>query len=1302
MADPTEETRFGHTVPILGSETGSGGTEEAQHLQAEEQRLGALSQENLVNEIKELINQSQLQAYAKEAKQHILQKSRDDDGRLIAPDQLSGEAKDAKSPRGKAASAKEAAQRILLAAKTGKLQEPAGAAPGTRGSINEFSAKSIQKISDTLPAAAVSENSGAFLYDLFSKLLKNEIHDFQGIINNSGEIGRLASIDPFVYDRLTDALKTIGREEGGIDAEWLDARFPKAEVLEKSREEDATDEDLRQMRIDLQRALRRYINDRDEEVIGAIYSPRLFMNYIKTVEANEGEKYGKKLTQLRRDAPDSEAYWEEVSAIVTREIGFTFGKLYRSAASAHKDKFLDEIANANALESINLARTYLDSALLKLSERFTERDVRKKFGIVGIDDDREKGAMRFFSKRQRQFETERVIEYEDEHGKPQTHTVLMDRRISVGRAEEVEIYEFLSGVKYQVERFIDHVLPYNHNVQALFLRGPGQDGTFWGQIGGFAGANLSTIDLDSLNDIPDAEYVHAAFRLYSKYVKADFSRFDWNNNPGRFLENYDTPNTPIQLDVVKDLKRLFPELKEHHHKWRIDQAMNIAIGVSRGVFLTEPTSAAWADAPHDGEGRATFDSYYTNSNVALLGLNMAHGPDRWKTPAVTAGPLLHTPVAGESPGTMRRIFASPKWDHVKLWEWMKRRENSYVNGLRSFGESQPLREHRHGYKHDDTRLRARFGRFYNRFTGNIPLTRAHGEHKRERWETRGERRLLTFIDALPNIANVGGPIERAGWRNKAYEGWVVYDHHGNANPVETFKSLENIGFEAVKWWVNGPGKLSAVKLEHDEHGGGNFTPEFGKYLFDKYIQPNSSTTASYEEYVDAVKTKVVQKSGKKAENQYAGVLVNRALAYMLKERVPTLMVAIERTRLTDNSKRAWRTLRERCGWGENERIGEIKDTNRMDRALKNIMLVEQRVRQTTSAQMQKSVNDQVAAHREDPHYKPNLREVEEGHDNILKFEVGKEYRVTEERLKKELTFLFTGEEDGTIPPGTALETEYNDAVKLFQETQTYLDADYMNDFAEKIRLNGKPEKFFPFAIAAEELDTSFMTFQSSGPDVMKRALGEIGAVETNIVKNIQENFIGKLRDVAMVEKKYDSLVHAIHEVHKQLDSLHGEAYANGVADYMARIAISYFKKDSDVIGFFGKVKNLGKPHSLAGHFAGGSWKGVWEWEVGEQDTFLRILDERGILPDRPRNLNKPEHTVKKKFLGLTYGYERVVLEDEPGDFEHSGLKTRKEMGAKYSDIAREMIRKYLLFGVVALLAIYISRAFKEAGEKKGH
>lgn len=1284
MADNTEDTTraFGHDVPILRNQREqaerASRENETQRLARVESELRAKDAADVVREIKSLVHEERLRAYAEETIRELKQSI----GKKGKAEEFAGRESDPNSPRGRAKNSKEAAQRILLAAQTGKLAQPAGTPEPSR-ELSEFAEHTIRAIGQKIRPEDVSENSGAVLYDVLGLLVRGDAKNFEQLFNSSREnLMLLSQTDRIIHNRLADSLKQIGRETGGISEETLEQMFKVAEqdpaednMTARAREEGMEVEEYYQYQNDLQRGLRRYIGDEEEDQnwVKALYSPNLFIERVNAIQ-NDPKKYGEVFLKLSQDAKNSEAYWQELSNIVTNEISFRFGKIYRSIARAHKDKFIDEIANENPMESINVAKTNMLSALTRLSDRFTNAEVRKKY-LANPDAE---GAMRFFSKKSRRFETEKKIKYTDAAGKEQSHSVLQDRRISVDKPEEVDLSDFLSGVKFQVERFIEHVLPYNHNIQALFLRQAGQDGTFWGQIGGYAAQNMSTFDLDSLNHIPDADIISSAYRLYSKYVKADFAKWDWNNKPGRFTEDFSTPNTPVQEDVIKQLKRLHSELNDPHNKWRLDQAMNIAIGISRGVFLTEVTSVAWADAPHTGEGGPTFESYYTNSNAALMGLNPQHTPDRWKTPGTTIGPLMHLPVHGLDRKFMRR------WNHIKLYEWMKKRENSYAQGIPAFALSRPRFGHgghgEHGGSHASHPGRVR--KFFGRFT-------------EKGYYAKPDKRLLTFIDAIPNIGKVGGPIERGSWRNKAYEGWIEYNADGSSNLLDTFKGIENIGFEGALWWVDN----QVLAKIYDGHSG-SFTDEFGAYLYDNYINPvgedgNSRTGISYDSYVAQIKNDL--KDDKQNEAEYAGIVTYRGLAHMLKQRTPTLMPTIERTRLSDTGTRGWQTLREKCGWG-NLDLDKMDrgGTDKMDRALKNVMLVEQQVRRETSRIMKESINNQIQDpnHKDDINFKPSLKDVP--------FEKGKEYIVTEERFEKELKKLMTGDEAGTIQDPKDKE-EFDEAVKLFKATQEYLDDDYMNNFAEKLRNNKQPEKYFPFAIAAEELDTSFLTYASAGPDVMRRALAEIGSVESNVVKPMLEGFMGKLRQVAMVEHKHDTLVHAIHEVHQQLDQIHGETYANEVADYMARAATAYFKRDWDSKGIMGKIHNLGKPHSLAAQFSGGSWKNVWEWEVAEQDSFYRELDRMGLLPDRPINPNVVKQVVPRKFLGIPYGSKKVMLEDESGrggPAEHSGLKIREDMGANRRDMAKEIFYKYAPLVAIGMLYMLIKKAAKEEQESK--
>jgi hypothetical protein len=605
---------------------------------------------------------------------------------------------------------------------------------------------------------------------------------------------------------------------------------------------------------------------------------------------------------------------------------------------------------------------------------------------------------------------------------------------------------------------------------------------------------------------------------------------------------------------------------------------------------------------------------------------------------------------------------------------MKKREESYVYGLAAFDQKHP-RANGHAHGGHRSQRKGLFGLIDK--VNEKSLDRYH--RKKETRAKNAERRLLSFVDAMPNIGKVGGPIERGGWRNKAYEGWIVAKPDGSPDAIETFKNIENIGFEGVRWWVGEAGLA-----------GGNFTPEFGEYVYDRFVRPNTGNNESYDTYVSKLKKELKSRKdlGPNAENKYGAFLVHRAMAYMLRERVPSLMVAIERTRLSETGIRGWERLRRDLSWG-----GNTSGAQRMDTAMKNIMLVEQKLRLVTSDHMRAGINEQIMAN---PEANPSL--------SAITYTKGEnDYVLTRDRFSRELRALLTFRNTGTLKneDGSTDNTqEYDDALRLFDATHKYLDEDYINKFAEKLRTNGQPEKFFPFAVAAEELDTSFLTYKSAGPDVMKRLLGEIGAVETNVTKGIIDEFMSKLVHVATVEHKHDTLIQGIEKVHHQLSSLHGEKYANEVADYMARIATAFFKKDWSSKGWIGKIINVGKPHSLAAEFAGGSWKSVWEWDVAEQDTFYRELDRLGLLPDKPVNLNILDSFEPRTFLGIKFGYKRVVTEAEEGTPHHTGLKIRKDMGATKWDIFKELAYKYGLPALLAISFMLLRKAIKEEEESK--
>lgn len=444
---------------------------------------------------------------------------------------------------------------------------------------DEKSLALINNLRQELGEAGITASNAALIYPIIEYALKAG-PTANGLKSQMQEVaGLIAGTDEVTLNKLTQAILNTARS-GHLDVTEDEAR--EMFTFKTAETEDEPPELFRSRQWEV---IKNYIGQdpKDREVIYAIFSARKLGEYVANIRSNPVKYGGSKFEEIHRkfqsdpNQLNTDAYWVEISEIVEHDITAVFGKLFRRLASAHKSKFMDEIANENQMESINVAKTHMLQGLTNLSNAIANMndEARQANGLDGL---------RLRSKRVRKYLEEKIIDYKDENGAEKTHRVLQDRRIAVSNRTEVDLSEFLGGVQFQVERFVDNVLPYNHNVQALFLRGAGQDGTFWGQIGGYAAQHLSTFDLDALNDIPDSDIVLAAMRLYSKYVKADFAFFDWNNRTGRFTEDFDSPNSPIQQDVIKKMKQLFPDLADIHNKWRLDQAMNIAIGASRGIF----------------------------------------------------------------------------------------------------------------------------------------------------------------------------------------------------------------------------------------------------------------------------------------------------------------------------------------------------------------------------------------------------------------------------------------------------------------------------------------------------------------------------------------------------------------------------------------------------------------------------------------------------------------------------------------------------------------------------------------------
>lgn len=801
---------------------------------------------------------------------------------------------------------------------------------------------------------------------------------------------------------------------------------------------------------------------------------------------------------------------------------------------------------------------------------------------------------------------------------------------------ESKMSGFLSSV-YNMVNVEQETKAFLHNMSVIFRRPAGGEGGFWGGLAKYA-EQLTGVDYDTLNLLPDSHIFMTAYRLYSKYLEEEFARFNWIHQPGMFANTLLSTKSKIEQQVEADLKDQFRE-EVGDQDWRIRRAMTYGIGIARGVMLNEPEIAAWADPdvnPNDPQVPGKFRSYYTNDNAALTAFNPMHHFFRWQNDEMILGPLLFTKVKG----IKRNLFFH--WDHREEWEDVRKFRESFSKG-KLYG--------------DDTKL---------------------------------------FIDMLPNIARVGSLQTRGGWRMEdAYNGWLQYKgtkrkdiRTEEIDYLPSWQAIENIGFEVLLDFANN-------KLGKDSQFFNKPSDErraFFHYLYKQYINPKSTNIdTDFENEVKrtdesakhAIEDKIKHheidhpsddKKKELVEEELYKQILYKALFGVVKNRMPTKFIRIDRRRFTKGHQSAWESMRENSfnGWTQDQ----------FDGAMKDIAKVETIARQAVSGEMRDHMRD-------------------EKEPTLLKFKPKESYVVDEVRIKKELTKLYASDPD-RIKRATDLYTAIS---KKYLDYNTPEAKEYMDVFADKIR---NRNKHFPFALATEELDTTFLAYRTAGLSVLRRAISDIGVAEKDVHGNLIA-LVSALHHAAVSPKDGDAkIVESIKKIKLAIEGLHGH-YAVDVAQELGNLAMAFFTKDTDASNIFTKWGRIGVENSLAAEFLGGSGRVGWEWGTAERDQFINHLGKEHVVPFEPYDHNKGpiyEKVANELKIPLTkikipLGTKLVKRKPDPG-IHNISREMRADWGATHGNIAWDMVSKYLPILMMFLLWKFISQALSEVqGGKSG-
>lgn len=568
---------------------------------------------------------------------------------------------------------------------------------------------------------------------------------------------------------------------------------------------------------------------------------------------------------------------------------------------------------------------------------------------------------------------------------------------------------------------------------------------------------------------------------------------------------------------------------------------------------------------------------------------------------------------------------------------------------------------------------------------------------------------VVLLAEVINPAGVGSIYSRASWR--AYyttEGYLVPPAGGpNLDVLKSWKNIEDLGIEALKAFVNDADTITKSNFFRNKVKDGTEEEramlqrraeerkELVRHIYGKYYMSGEEVTPDIEGKINILYRKL--ESSNDIEKAYKEFFY-KAFARGYYKRTPTLFLTVDRTRDTSGRSRAWEEVRLKTS------MRSSQDEPKFNQAVKDLCLAETMLRAHITKEM-----------------KSALKQV--GNDGKRLYEVQRQtrYELTSDYLRASLRTL-------------GYDTErINRVVEVLETTRSWINntwlehidgkGNYLDDFGLKYG-EGK----FPFAIGVEELERSLLAHRASGQRTIIRATGEIAMIEEKVMGTLGK-YLETLQKVALSgNKDFGPILQDIKTVQNAIEAIHGKGRANKLAGYMAGMAISYFKLDTQAKLFFG-LGGLDRSNSLAADFAGGRSKMVVRWDSRDIDRFIEYLNIHDIIRNVPYEVTGAEYRDKEvKFsiplikrkdkitgeskkieVGFTLPKEiKIFGKTIPMPWRErveghwmTGDKLRKIWGGDGRAVFLDIMTKYLPIALAILAFFWIQKLIKEAFEKKG-
>lgn len=1164
-----------------------------------------------------------------------------------------GKKEDEDSPKGKANSIKDFIQRIFVAAKTSPEKVPSAEKPAqtepTAAPQTPESTKLINKLGEKIHIEDINEQNAPYFYDIIRSITNGEIKTAQDLAREIGRAGDLQLISPGMFEKLqkTGVEYAVSNNVAEKDAKEMFG-VPEHENQPKTQEERLREQaetlDERNFDQNWQQYFSSYFNNQeDHKLIETLYFPKKFISYYKEVQEKIRTDY--RLT-------DKEEIGKRASAEMEVKISLLFAKLYAKLDHESPKEFFQTIEQEDIMRGITPVKSELKRRIQRLAgDLHAYEHELHEHGEEEVP---------FY----RRLEEDAVTAALDVGGgklKPQAR---LKTKLVAEKSNGGEFAHYL-------EQIVDHYIEarrYTHNSRAVFLHpADGQKG-FYGQLAQFA-AESSMLDFDQMMLLPDNDVFQSAFGLYNKMIEEGFAKNDWRHSAFMFTPKENEHLTQIEKRIMGQLKAMYSDRPEITDE-RLSAALTMAVGASRGMFLTEVEMAAHADPHLNIKGESTFTSYYNQDATALMAFNPQHLLARFAGGPNLLDPIFFLPVDNFK-GTQGFN------DHKELWEKARLYKKSFLEGR------EPLPE-------------------------------------------------KTFFDMLDNIGLIGGPMQRKGWRTgwqldsiyvndkidiKDEKTGAILKSHFKTNQVKTFQYFENIGYELLQDYVSKlDGDFAKVRdipnLKGDAVRLMGQKKELFSYIYSKYFDKNPEGLGGYLDAIRSEKMKSTLDSIRKGdicpdsidehvEAQVSKAFLDRMLARVIVQRVPSKILRMDRDRYSKDGVGRWRKIMNDMGLeGKFDKFDEI---------MQDMILAEQIMRKDVSRQM-RELRDKNMPYEQ---YGKliNYRMTPDTINSLLRPLIGrKDSGMTQERI------------DNVLKLFGHIETNYS-------KNDAFIDKELVPHFKN----GGASDRASKYTIALDETDLSFIPFRGGGQSVLARSIRDIAAVEENVSKPITE-LVKKMRDMAINGKKdFGPIIEIIQKVHGAMDGIIGISYANELASKLASMTIMYMKKDTQARAFMGAL-GFGRFNSMAAESAGkkaGVWE--WDsadidrfifalearalvpgtpYNIGKDPTFESVYVN---IPFAKEPIQLPRAIPMKKiaeWFGIKEGkvtYKDKTLfefKDIPifrrrqRDYSVWSKQLRENFGGTKMDMMFDIMNKYLPLAIVFVLWNLIKKAFDDSEGKK--